>query len=174
MAVNGLSRQSDLEALSAWMDGELPADQSQRVAGLVRQDPRWRAAHQDFLAVDAALDRLQTPAPGGELTDRICRAARRRRPVARAARLLAPLAAAAAVVIAVWLGSTPPGPVSPNALEGIFAEALADVPEEDHLMVEQMPMFQNYADIVSYEQVRSIVDGATLSELARLEGGGES
>jgi anti-sigma factor RsiW len=173
MAVNGLSAQSDLEALSAWMDGELPAEQSQRVARLVREDPRWRAAHRDFLAVDAALDRLQTPVPGDELTDRICRAARPRRLVARAARLLAPLAAAAAIVIAVWLGSTRPGPAGPNALESIYAEALADVPEQDRLMVEQMPMFQNYADVVSYEQVRSIVDGETLSELARLEGAGE-
>lgn len=173
MAVNGLNRQSELEALSAWMDGELPAEKSQRVARLVREDPRWQAAHHDFLAVDAALDRLQTPAPGAELTDRIVRAARRRGPAARAARILAPLAAAAAVVIAVWVGSTRPEPVRPNALESIIAKALPGVPEKDRLMVEQMPLFQNYGHIVSYEQVRSIVDGPTLSELARLESEGK-
>lgn len=171
MAANGLKRQSEIEELVAWMDGELPPDQAARVAGLVRQDPPWQATYREFLAVDAALDRLEVPPPSAHLTDRIVRAARRRQMAGRVFRALAPLAAAAAIILAVWLGSRGPEPVAPS-VEQIIAEALADVPKEDRFMVENMSMFQNYRDIVSYEEIRSVVDGKTLTALARLEAAG--
>jgi anti-sigma factor RsiW len=163
--------QVEIEELTAWMDGELPPDRQQRAAAMVRERPDWRAAHRDFLAVDAALELLPAPAPSGDLTDRIVRAAHRRRLAARVFRALAPLAAAAAIVVAVYLGSRP-GPVGAGAVERIVNEALVDVPEQDRLMVWKLPVFQNYSDIVSYQQVRSVIDGETLSALGRLEADG--
>ena len=169
MAAKGLENESDIEELTAWMDGELPPPRGQRVAERVRTDPDWRATWQDFQAVDAALNCLHPAEPPSDLTERIVRAARRREFGGRALRILAPLTAAAAVVLAVWLGA-PSRPGAPGpAVDGLVARTLRDVPEADQVIVEKLPLFQNYQDVLSYEQVHSLVDGETLSALADLE-----
>lgn len=167
MAANGLNRQPDIEDLSAWMDGELASDGSRRVAELVREDPDWQATHRQFLALDAALGRLEAPAAEPDLTDRILAATHRPGVARRLLRALVPLAAAAAIVLAVTIfaGRTKP----PASVQEVIAHALRDVPKDDRLMVEQLGLFQNYRDVVAYEQVRSVIDGETLTALARLE-----
>ena len=66
-----LERQSDLEQLSAWMDGELDAPAAEGVARLVREDPAWRAAWEEFRAVDWALDLCPPVGPRRDLTEEI-------------------------------------------------------------------------------------------------------
>ncbi|MFW6133321.1 MAG: hypothetical protein ACOC8F_05440, partial [Planctomycetota bacterium] len=55
--------QSDWEALSAWMDAELPADQAERVARAVREQPAWVRAAEELRALDDLLRRHHAPAP---------------------------------------------------------------------------------------------------------------
>ena len=169
MAMRGLDRQFDIEQLVAWMDGELPASEAQVVAERVQADPDWQATYADFRAVDAALEMLATPAASEGLTERIVRAAHRREMSGRVVRILAPLAAAAAIVVAVWLGSYLGRTAPPTGVEGLIAKTLRDVPKQDRFLVQNLPLFQNYREILSYEQVRSVVDGETLSALAALE-----
>ena len=62
---------SDISELSAYLDGELPADRLGEVGRLVREDPAWRQAHREMTAVEAALDSYTVPAPPAGLADRV-------------------------------------------------------------------------------------------------------
>ncbi|KKK54887.1 hypothetical protein LCGC14_3080160, partial [marine sediment metagenome] len=119
-----------------------------------------------------AMDMVTDAAPGAGLADRIIRAARRRRLTRRVARVLAPLAAAAAVVAAVYLISLEPQAPAPTGVAGVIDRTLQDVPQNDRFLVQNLPMFQNYDEVVSFEQVRALVDEETLSALDELEGEG--
>ena len=167
-----LERQSDLEQLSAWMDGELDASAAERVARLVREDPAWRASHEEFRAVDSALDVCSPVGPRRDLTEQIVQAARRQRLWRRVAAIAAPLAAAAAMVIAVYVArpreQAPPTALM-QAVEEEISEALRDVPQEDQLIVRKLTFFENYPEVKRYQQVRDVVDAETLSALAALE-----
>ena len=164
---DGLERQSELEELSAWMDGELDTPAAERVARLVREDPRWRATFEQFRAVDASLAASPPASPAGDLADRITAAAYRRRVWARAARIAAPAAAAAAIVLAVYLGR--PRPLSP--VEEEVTQILSDVASEDRFIVQNLTLFEDYEDVERYEQVRDLADADTLAALASLEAG---
>ncbi len=171
----GLDKQADIEDLSAWMDGELSAPDARRVAGLVRTDAGWRAAYEQFQAVDEALEGVSAPRAGRPLADEIVRAAHRRRLVRRVIRFAAPVAAAAAVLLAVWLARQPAGPqpVQPQerltSIEKQFAGNLPGVPPQEWFLVLKLPMFENLPEIETYQQVRDVADEATLAALAGLE-----
>ena len=169
-----LERQSDLEQLSAWMDGELDPPAGESVARLVREDPIWRATWEEFQALDSALEACPPVRPRRDLTDLIVRAARRQRLWRRAVRIAAPLAAAAAVILAVYLAwpqeQTPPTALM-ETVKNEIAEALQDVRQEDQLIVRKLSFFENYPEVKRYQRVREVVDPETLSALAALEAG---
>jgi len=164
----GALEQSDLEALSAWLDGELPAADADRVGGLVASDPAWGAAHRELAALDEALAAMPVPRPSRPLTERIVRAALRRRLAGRVVRIAAPLAAAAAVVIAV-LALTTGNPPRPRGIERTIATHLADVAPADRALVANLGIFA--PEVESFTDVRDVVDADTLAALASLEAG---
>lgn len=174
MSGNGLS-ESDLELLSAWMDGELAADQAARVAGLVATEPPWRQAHREFLAIDAGLGAMPAPELRSELTDRIVNAARGQRRFRRIVAVAGSLAVAAAVVLAVWLvrpgqmAPPPEAPVARSPVEDQIDAALIDVPAEDRFIVRKLGFFREYPDLAEYRELSDLADAKTLSELAKLD-----
>ena len=96
--------QTDLENLSAYMDGELADTERSRIGELVRTSAAWKDALARLQAVDRALEAYVVPAAREGLADRVLR---RTSHAHRAAllpkaplRWLAPLAAAAAILAA--------------------------------------------------------------------------
>ena len=199
MAEHGLKRESDLEELSAWLDGELEPSAAGRVERLVATDPDWRATHEQFLAVDAAMKLLPPARPRRDLADRIVSRAFRRRRVVRAVMVAVPLAAAGIIVamLLAWPGKPPAReapvglatgveevqenalaekPVTQEALAGVELEIeriLRDVRPEHRYIVRELSLFENYNEVLDYEQVHEIVDGKTISALAALEAAGK-
>lgn len=199
MAEHGLKRESDLEELSAWLDGELEPSAAERVERLVATDPDWRATHEQFLAVDAAMKLLPPARPRRDLADRIVSRAFRRRRVVRAVVVAAPLAAAGIIVaiLLAWPGKppareAPPGlatgveevqkdalaekPVTQEALAAVELEIeriLRDVRPEYRYIVRELSLFENYNEVLDYEQVHEIVDDKTISALVALEAAGK-
>ncbi len=93
---------TELEDLSAYLDGELAEADRARVEGLLKTRAAWRQAMDGLRAVDRALDAyVAPPAPAG-LAQRVLRhvaAAGRRAPLIRPSlRWLVPLAAAASIL----------------------------------------------------------------------------
>ena len=173
MADRGLTSQADVEALTAWMDGELDAPSAERVAGRVAPDPHWRQTPGEFRAVTAAMGALRPPRPRRDLTEPIVHAALRRRRWVRAAEIAAPLAAAAGIILAVWLAwpGESASPTQPVALEAKIAKILEDVPQAERFIVLNLSFFRHYDDVVAYRQVHPIVDVETLKALEDLERG---
>jgi len=66
-----LLKQSDFEALSAWLDGELSADAAAEVERHIQQDPVWRQAADDLRNLHEALDSYTVPAGKPGLAQRI-------------------------------------------------------------------------------------------------------
>jgi len=163
-----LERQSDIEDLSAWMDGELADADARRVARLVETDPAWTDAHRELKALDDALEAMPTPAPQRPLTEKIVRAATRRRTRVRFIKFAAPLAAAAAIILAV-LAANYFEPKTPTGIEGYIHRRLAAVEKADRMLVANLQMFS--ADVDDYSAVRDVADADTLAALASLEAG---
>ncbi len=95
--------QSELEQLSAYFDGELPAEEAARIQSLIATDSAWAEALGDLQALDTAMD-VYTAAPAqADLAGRIIAAARRERTgsnlTIKLVKYLAPLAAAAAAIV---------------------------------------------------------------------------
>ncbi len=65
--------QSDLDDLSAFVDGELDEPRRSEVESLVAGDPRWAAEYEQLLRIDRALDCLIAPEPPSDLPDRMIR-----------------------------------------------------------------------------------------------------
>lgn len=63
--------QRDFDDLSAWLDGQLPAERAGEVERLCREDPAWRNAHRELLAIGQAMDGVVVPAPAAGLAERI-------------------------------------------------------------------------------------------------------
>ena len=94
--------ESELEDLSAYMDGQLQGDSAVEVAHSIEADAAWRQTRRDFQDVEGLLDYYTTPPVSAELTGRIMSAVRkhaRRRQVLHVVRWLAPATAAAAIVL---------------------------------------------------------------------------
>ena len=144
--------ESELENLSAYMDGELPAEPAAaEVARGIESDAAWRQMRRDLQDVDSLLDCYTAPPASAELTGRIMSAVRKQahhRQVLRVVSWLAPAAAAAAIIIvglAVfggghWFSQTQtPGIVStPVNIEPELAESTAF----QAVPVEQRPALQ--------------------------------
>lgn len=173
-----MDRKSDIENLLAWMDGELSGHDAQRVAELVKTDPAWREAFEQFSAVDRLTGLIEPARPRRDLTDQIVRSAtatRRKSRLIRIARIAAPLAAAACIVMAIWVGRpTDQKPITKQqpTIEGIaetVASILKDVPKEDHFIVRNLSLFRNYDEVTQYQQVRDLADAETLSALIEID-----
>jgi hypothetical protein len=94
--------ESELENLSAYMDGELRGDSTAEVAQNIQADAAWRQTRRDFQDVESLLDYYTAPPVSAELTGRIMSAVRRQqrsRQTLHLVRWLAPAAAAAAIII---------------------------------------------------------------------------
>jgi len=157
------------------MDGELDEAVAEEVSRCVAGEADWRATHEDFRAVDAALELLEPARPRRDLTDRIVRATRRRRVFVRVAKVAAPLAAAASILLAVfltWPADTPSAAPAPTGVEAKIADILKDVPKTDWFIVQNLQLFQNYEDVVDYQQLRDVIDVETLEALRALEAEG--
>ncbi len=187
MSQKGLTEQSDLEQLLAWMDGELPPDQAERVARLVEQNDDWRASFEQFQAVDRAAEMLAgTVSPPRDLPDRIIHAVYRRSRVMSVVRIAVPVAAAACIVVALWIGAVfshrpvkqTPTAFTKNSLHAIVKiekridTILRDVKPEDRFIVQNLTLFKEYPRIVEYRKVAELVDADTLSALESMEGNG--
>ncbi|MCK4624258.1 MAG: hypothetical protein KAV00_03035 [Phycisphaerae bacterium] len=170
-----MDRKLDIEDLVAWMDGELSGPEAQRVAELVETDPAWREAFGQFSAVDRLAGLIEPVSPRRDLTDRIVRAATRRKSrLIRVARIAAPLAAAACIIVALQLGGPDQKPVteaqSPvGGVASIVAAILKDVPAEDQFIVQNLTLFRNYDEVTQYQQVRDLADAETLSALIEID-----
>lgn len=154
--------QTELEELSAWLDGELPPAEAAIVAQRVRQDPVWTRAQAELAALDAALNVCTVPAAPEGLADRIRENVRRHRGgrIIRIVKYLAPAAAAAAIVLAVVIwqsglrtGTTPAGG---NGTIGQVDAALKGMNDEDKLAVEAMDFFKNYDVLDNFETLQAI------------------
>ena len=80
--------------------------------------------------------------------------------------------------LAVWLASGPQGPdeqlktppqPTQASVQALIDKTLQDVPEQDRDLVVNIELWQNYDAVESFCDVRSVVDGETLSALAALE-----
>jgi len=69
--MSGQLGQSDFEDLSAWLDGELPAERAAEVKRLVDGNPVWRQAEHELRILNEALDGFAAPAPAQGLAGRI-------------------------------------------------------------------------------------------------------
>jgi len=178
-------KQSDLEQISAWMDGELPAEQADRVAQLVQQDDEWRAAYEQFRAVEQATDMLTgTIAPPEDLHEKIIQSVYRRRRIRKALRIGISMAAAACILIALWIGGVfswqgirQPANVMPQDTSHVIVKIekeidtiFKDISPEDRFIVQNLTLFKEYPRIEEYCKVAEIVDADTLSALEAMEG----
>jgi len=163
------------EDLSAWLDGQLPPAEAERVERLVADAPAWQRAARQLRAAEAALEAYQAPTPAADLPERILRgvaaAERRRRRWVWAGRVAAPLAAAAAILLAVLLWypaqtTTPAEPGSPPALaagEGPALpgqqkvdQVLQGIRQEDRFVVENLDFFEDYDVVANFEVLQAI------------------
>ena len=71
--------QSELEQLSAYFDGELPAEEAARIQSLIATDSAWAEALGDLQALDTAMDVYTAAQAQADLAGRIIAAARRER-----------------------------------------------------------------------------------------------
>jgi DNA-directed RNA polymerase subunit F len=92
------------ETLSAWLDGELDAEQSRHVEEKLADDPVWAHALTEMQAVQQALDAWSVPPAPPELAERIARTCRNQPAPSRILRLALPLSAAAAAVVLIGVG----------------------------------------------------------------------
>ena len=163
---------SDLEDLSACLDGELPPERLAEVQRLIRDDPAWQAAHRELVAVDAALEAYTAPAAPADLSARIVRHSRRagrRSQALRLAAWLAPAAAAAAVILIAlaWFGRPhgpqPPKPVLVRTPAGELdrSRAYRAVPKDERQdfeeeIVRHLSFFRDYEVLEEFETLAAI------------------
>ncbi len=161
--------QTDLDDLSAYLDGELDAASTLRVEQLTSSDEAWREALAEMKSVDRAIDVFRTqshvPPHSANLVQRIVAAATPQRS-RWLVRLGAPLAAAAAVAIVAFVLVGKDKPVTHNnngdkaaliatVLDEISGGSLADAirqhPGWDKLTAEQKQTYR--IEVLSYLQM---------------------
>ncbi len=69
--------QSEWADLSAWLDGELPADRAGEIESLIASDDAWAAALADLRAIDEALTAEPAPAPPAGIEQQVVEFVRR-------------------------------------------------------------------------------------------------
>jgi anti-sigma factor RsiW len=169
--VNKQLWQSELEDLSAFIDGELPDERAAEVQRLVDAEPAWQAAWQDMTAVDAAMDAYDAPAAPPDLAARISASVRQAAP-ARSPLVywLAPLAAAAAIVLAVLVyhsitgqqtgnGTGPIVNVTPSPAPVDEAREVDQFASENFDFVKELDVLNNFDTIKAIDKVEEESNG---------------
>ena len=146
------------DQLSAYLDGQLPADEAAAVAERIAADPRWRAAAEAYGRLDVVLDRWTTPRMRRDLTAAILAEARRKPPRPAWVRWVAPLSAAAAIVVAVMLSIDGPAPrvASDPPLHERVERVVQAVPQADRFVVENLDIFADYDVLENFDTLRAI------------------
>ena len=162
---------SEIEELSAYMDGELPAQDAQRVVHNVATQPEWRQTLRDFKEVGQVLDTIEVPAAPEGLAGRVVSAVRRRQHRRHALRVgswLAPAAAAAMVLIGLAIfNGTPNGHRSNNPANPTVSQELAksaafqavpvkERPALQEEIVRHLDFFQDYDVLTDYDTLKAI------------------
>jgi len=173
--------ESEIEELSAYLDGELPAERAAAVDRGFKDDPAWREARLEFEEVDRLLDCYTVPPASAELTGRIKSAVQkhaRRRQALRSASWLAPAAAAAAAAIIVvglavfssgWLarpqtpiaagnGQAPTVTVEPELVRSTAFEAVPvdQRPALQEEIIRHLNFFRDYEVVADFETLQAI------------------
>ncbi len=163
-------KQSELDDLCVWFDGELAGDRKDEVERLAATDPAWKQEYERLIRLDELLASCIIPpdqtapmiATEADLAERIIRNVRRtvrpRRLVIRLAVATgAAVAIAAAILVAILL-SKPRVTGQPQPLPGerIVAKALHSVPAQDRFVVENLDFFENYDVLENYESLEAI------------------
>ncbi len=162
--------QNDRDDLSAYLDGELSADEAERVRSTVEADPAWADALRELGELDALLDAWAPPEAPADLGERIIAAADHRprgRVLSWPKVFAGAMAAAAAILLAIGVGlrvseTTPetereeiarPEPERPS--EPIDP---ADMTEEqiDEFAVENLGFFKDYDVLTDFETLEAI------------------
>jgi len=167
--MNGQLGQADFDDLSAYLDGELPADRASEVERRIAADPVWARAHQELTALNAALGAWTAPAPPADMPDtlirQILRADRRAMGLRVAGWLAGAAAAAAAVVIGFTLfrqpTQTPPQVLVQVPTEVKRSAAYDKLPEADRaqvetLIIENLGFFKNIDVVQEFETLKAI------------------
>ena len=149
-------KQTDLDDLSALVDGEMPSQRAEEVRRLVEANPHWRDAFDKLQAVDVAVAHLPAPPTvPANLSERIVTAVRhdkQSRSALRWAAWLAPAAVAAAVVLlAVLLKPSRPPPAQPDS-------AVRDLSQVDRFAVENWDFVRDIDVLENYETIQAIAD----------------
>ena len=153
--------QPELEQLSAFFDGELPADQAEAFERRLEAEPRLQRALAQMKALDAALDAWQVPAAAADLPERVLASVRRKTRqspvILRLVRWAGAAAAAAAVIVGAirWMG---PKDTPRDAGQVVQNEPAV----EDALIVRHLDFFENYevlANLETLEAIEQIEDG---------------
>jgi anti-sigma factor RsiW len=162
---------SEIEQLSAYVDGELPASAAAAVSGGIEADSAWRAAALDFSEIDSLLDSYTVPPAPQGLAERIIEAIhrrQRRRQVFRVGSWLAPAAAAALVLIgmAIFDGGQPPRPPGRMSQASLAPElnssqAFQAVPETERPALQEeiirnLNFFRDYEVVADMETLEAI------------------
>ena len=160
--MTGQLGQSDLEDLSAYLDGQIEDGQAARIRRLVEQDPLWQAAYRQLLALDEVLAAYAAPAAPDGLGDRVVadvrRRVKRRRRLISFARVAAPIAAAAAVILIAVLASPEgqqPAPTTEQKVADIQTPPKV-MPKADRFVAENLNFFRDYEVLVNYETLEAI------------------
>jgi anti-sigma factor RsiW len=160
--------QSDIDALSAWIDGELVGPEADRLADRLANEPALSEALKQMQAVDRALEAWQVPAPAPDLARRIKANVPKQSPhrgIYRLARWAGAVAAAAAVFLAVLLWSPlQPDSDSPGSDLAQDDATVQETPQDvEEFVVVNLDLFQDYDVVVNLE---------TLEEIEKLERAG--
>jgi anti-sigma factor RsiW len=162
--------QSELEDLSAFIDGELPDERAAEIQSLVDADAAWQAALQDMTAVDAAMDAYDAPAAPPDLAARIAASVRQAAPAhSRLIYWLAPLAAAAAIVLAVLVyhnvTAQPKGDgprivdLTPSPAPVDEAKEIEQFASENFDFVKELDVLNNFDTIKAIDKVEEESNG---------------
>lgn len=159
-------KQSEMEDLWAWFDGELDGDRKDEVERLVATDPAWKQEYERLIRLDELLASCVIPAdqraamslPETDLAERIIRnvrrAARPRRLVIRLAAAAGAAAAIAAAILVAILWGKPAAPLRTG--EDVVAKALDGVAAKDRFVVENLDFFEDYDVLENYESLEAI------------------
>ena len=168
--------QSQLDQISAFLDGELSASQTDQVAARLENDPAWAAAAGQFQKLGTLLEVWEAPPLRRDLTDSILAKARRKSRLPEWVRAMIPLAAAAAIFLTVaayhFLTTDSAGVNSLVTLGGQGAsdsdtqaseKLLKGIDDQDHFVVKNLDLFQDYDVLADFETLSAIDKPAGLS-----------
>jgi negative regulator of sigma E activity len=158
---------AQVEQISAYLDGELLAEDSARTAERIKRDATWGRTARSFEMVDSTLEAWQPALLRRDLTGSILAAAHRRPARPAWLRVAAPLAAAAAVLLIVMLYQVvnPPAGAQRNGVmaggNGAAARVvedavLAQVPEEDRFVVANLDVIENMDVLANFETLEAM------------------